>query len=173
MCERLLAIMLLRVGLKAMALVAAVTIFGVACIGSTPRSADAASSSGWALAANRSCRQMENRMENHPAWYWNELAVYPPRNFPRVAYLRRVWWKVHRDGLAEISAHAAASRATELRAEATYRYMLRTILAVAKAADSAKLAAYNDADVRMRRAILATRAAFRRAGAARICTVAI
>jgi hypothetical protein len=141
-------------------------------VGSGASGAEAARRSGWAQAATNSCQHMQARMDHHRGNYWQPLAD-PLHNLARVAYLRRVLLKIHRDGLAEIESKATASRPIELRAVATYRQMLRTIAAVANAADSGDRKAFSAADVRMDLSILRTRAAFQRAGAAHICRIAI
>lgn len=114
---------------------------------------------------------MQNRISLHDWRFWEPLGVYPPRDLSRVAYLRRVLLKIHRDGLAEIQAQAGAPR--EAQAVATYRHMLDTIAAVARAAEIGERKAYDEADVRMVRSIAATRNAFERAGASYICSIAI
>jgi hypothetical protein len=153
----------------------ATTMLGALLLASTRASAHGKAShrSGWAQAATTSCRHMQNRISLHGWNYWKPLAIYPPRNLARVAYLRRVLLKIHRDGLAEIESKAVASRLIEVRAVASYRRMLQRIAAVARAADAGNRTAFSDADVRMDRSILGTRDAFQRAGVAHICSVAI
>jgi hypothetical protein len=151
----------------------AAAMLGILLLASSRASgAEAARRSGWAQAATFSCRHMQARMDHHRGNYWQPLAD-PMHDLARVAYLRRVLLKIHRDGLAEIESKATASRPIELRAVATYRQMLRTIAAVANAADSGDRKAFSAADVRMDLSILRTRQAFQRAGAAHICRIAI
>jgi hypothetical protein len=152
----------------------AAAVLGILLLASTGASAggEAAGRSGWAQAATTSCRHMQARMDLHGGNYWQPLAD-PTRNLARVAYLRRVLLRIHRDGLAEIESKATASRPIERRAVASYRHMLQAIAAVAIAAGAGDRKAFSDADVHMDLSILRTRQAFQRAGAAHICRVAI
>lgn len=114
---------------------------------------------------------MWHRMTNHEFGHWRAIDEDGPLS--RVAVLRREWLGIHRDGLRTLRAEAPATTRAQVRAIRQYFRMLDTIRGVIRAAESDDRRAYDSANVRMVLSIQDTRAAFKRAGAGRICDFAI
>ena len=127
--------------------------------------------SSWAQVATRACEHMQQRIGFYGWKHWKPLADNRP--LARVAVLRQELLVIHEDGLREIRSRAPASTPAQARAVARYSEMLRAIRSVIRTARRGEVRAYNDANVRMVRAIVATRTAFTRAGAGNICNFAI
>ena len=125
----------------------------------------------WAGAATAACQSMWDRMKSFPPNHWQPLSEDRPLS--RIALLRREWLVIHRDGLREIGARAAAKTPQARRAVGDYVRMLDTIRRVAQAAKTGDRRAYNVANIRMVLAIVKTRKVFARAGAGRVCNFGI
>jgi hypothetical protein len=114
---------------------------------------------------------MQDRMSQLGSDYWTPVNLNGP--LPRIAAVRRTWLEIHEDGLRLLRSSATASARSQRHALALYEEMLADIRAVIPPAERNDRAAYNEANVRMVLAIQATRSAFEREGAGRICDFAI
>lgn len=123
----------------------------------------------WSDVANRACQRMQDRYSALGRHHWKPLYVYPPRQLARIARLRREFLEIHIEALREIETQAPARTRVQTRAIALYRRMLMTIPPVIAAAERHNLRVYDKANVRMVRAIQATRDAFARGGTSNIC----
>jgi hypothetical protein len=117
--------------------------------------------------ATRVCEDMQAQISAVGWDHWKPLSTGRP--LAKVADLRRELLVVEATGLRKMHAHTYA----EARALHLYRKMLDDIRRVIRAAASGSVSAYTAANVRMVLSISATRSAFERAGAARICNFAI
>jgi hypothetical protein len=125
----------------------------------------------WAQAATRSCERMQWRIGLHGWDYWKPLNVNRPGR--GTGLLRREELVIHEDGLREIRSQVRSPNRGQAHALALYARMLTAIRAVIRTAVRGEAQDYYEADVRMRRLIQLTRAAFAREGAGRICDFAI
>jgi hypothetical protein len=139
--------------------------------GEPPTTDEAQARDLWAHAATRSCERMQWRISVHGWDYWKPLNVNQPGR--RTALLRREELVIHEDGLREIRSQVRSPNHGQAHALALYVQMLTAIRAVIRTATRGAAQDYYEADVRMRRLIQLTRAAFTREGAGRICDFAI
>jgi hypothetical protein len=125
----------------------------------------------WGQLATGVCQAMQDRISYSGYQHWKPLADNRPLS--RVAVLRRELLELHEDGLRQIRAHGPPTAGAPARAVVLYEGMLAAIRNVIGAAERGDAAAYDEANFRMMLAIQATRTAFDRAGAGRICSFAI
>jgi hypothetical protein len=114
---------------------------------------------------------MQDRIGSYGYEHWQPLVDNQP--LARVAVLRGELLEVHEEGLRQLRAHGPRTTGAPARAVLLYERMLAAIRNVIGAADRGDAAAYGEGNVRMVLAIQATRTAFERAGAGRICSFAI
>jgi hypothetical protein len=120
----------------------------------------------WPEATN-ACESMQARISAFGWKYWKPLSTGRP--LAKVAALRQEDLLIHEAGLRQMRAHTHA----QARALYLYRNMLSDMRRVISAAERRDVSSYTSANVRLVLSISATRLAFKRAGAARICEFAI
>lgn len=126
----------------------------------------------WGEAATQACWTIQNRISAYGWDHWEPLNE-ADQPLARVAARRRQIVEFQEDALRLLRSRGPAPPGAPTEALRRFERTLAATRDVIRTAERGDTAAYVQADLRMRHSILATRAAFERAGAENVCNFAI